>query len=52
MYDKQRIAINDQVNRNQYEFEKNNFNMSRAMLEENLVRDQMRKTNEYNHRMS
>ena len=52
MYDKQRVAINEQVNRNQHTFVKENYEMSRRMLEENLERDQMRKTTEYNQKMS
>ena len=52
MYDKQRVAINEEVNRNQHGFERNNYEMTRRMLQENQERDQMRKTNELNHKLS
>ena len=46
LYDNQRLAINEQVNRNEDEFTKRNLAVSLQTQEENIQRDQMRKTNE------
>lgn len=52
LYDAQRLAVTDQVNKNNIEFQLRNRAVDQQMMDTNTDRDNMRKTNEYNAKMS
>lgn len=52
LYDAQRLAVTDQVNKNNIEFQLRNRAVDQQMMDTNIDRDNMRKTNEYNAKMS
>ena len=43
LYDNQRLAVNEQVNRNEEEYQKRCLAVAMQTQEENIQRDQMRK---------
>ena len=51
LYDKQRLAVMDEVNRNNYEFQKRNYEVTKATLNENAQRDRFRRDTEHEARM-
>lgn len=52
LYDAQRLAVMEQVNKNNIEFQLRNRAVDQQMMDQNVDRDNMRKTNEYNAKMS
>ena len=52
LYDKQRLAVMQQTNQNEKEFDERNMFMARATMEANLQNDADRKNRENDNKMS
>ena len=51
-YDNQRLAVNEQVNRNYEEFTRRNYEVAKQTMSHNLAQDQFRKETEHSKKMS